>query len=244
MPREKTNPGDVYGRLTVIKRVDNLWGRPAYLCQCSCGNTKVTTGEALRCGNTKSCGCYNKEFSRERQMKISEEKKARQNIYTFNDDVAKCTFPDGRFFLIDAIDYEEVSKYLWHIDGNGYVVNIRIGLLHRFLMDCGTNIIDHVNRDRLDNRRSNLRICNQRENTMNCTKRKRNTTGYKGVYFDKRRDKYYARLQSYGRTINLGYFNSPVDAAKAYDVAAIKSAGKFAYTNFPRENYEKEVENQ
>lgn len=240
MPKEKTSPGDVYGRLTVIKRVDNLWGRPAYLCQCSCGNTKVATGEALRYGNTKSCGCYNKELSRKRQVEKSNEKKAVQNIYTFEGNIAKCTFADGRFFLIDEDDYEEASKYLWYISKEGYATNRLVGTLHRVLMKYPEGDIDHINRNKLDNRRCNLRICTPQENAMNCPKRKNNTTGYKGVRFDKRNKKYYSVLKN----VTLGYFDNPIDAAKAYDVAAIKSAGEFAYTNFPRENYEKEVEKQ
>jgi hypothetical protein len=90
--------------------------------------------------------------------------------------------------------------------------------------------IDHANGNGLDNRRANLRFATPAQNAWN-TRRKVSASGYKGVYFSKA-NKFGAAIRCNKKRIHLGCFDSPVDAAKAYDKAAKKYHGQFAQTNF------------
>lgn len=94
-------------------------------------------------------------------------------------------------------------------------------------------LVDHKNRDHtLDNRRENLRFCNNSENNSNCGPRKRNRSGFKGVYWSKAANKYMARITANKVDFYLGVFDDPADAAKAYDMRARELFGEFAWTNF------------
>jgi hypothetical protein len=91
--------------------------------------------------------------------------------------------------------------------------------------------IDHINRNPLDNRKENLRVATQTENTWNMSKQSRNTTGFKGVWFDKTLGKFRAGLSSNNKTIHIGCFDKAIDAAKAYDAKAKQLRGEFACVN-------------
>jgi AP2 domain/HNH endonuclease len=98
--------------------------------------------------------------------------------------------------------------------------------------------VDHINGDSLDNRRSNLRAGTRAQNNMNRaanrTRRGRPTTSlYKGVSWDRRRNKWTARIGYNYKSISLGYFDSPEDGARAYDSKAEELFGECAYQNFP-----------
>lgn len=93
---------------------------------------------------------------------------------------------------------------------------------------------DHVNGIGLDNRRENLRPCNQSQNGGNSQKTKRNTvSSYKGVWFDPSRDKWESKIAFNRKTIHLGRFDSEEKAARAYDDKAQELFGEFARLNFP-----------
>lgn len=127
-------------------------------------------------------------------------------------------------------------------DGQGY---IRFGIerrqyrLHRlaWLYMTGSfpvaGDIDHINRVRSDNRWANLRIASRSQNISNGKKRTNNKSGYTGVYWCNRFHKWFAQIKLGGKHINLGGFRTPLDAAKAYDAAAVKLHGAFASLNFP-----------
>lgn len=91
--------------------------------------------------------------------------------------------------------------------------------------------IDHINNIRNDNRWINLRQCNQSQNCANTGKRKNNTSGFKGVYWSRNAKKWHASVRFKRKNFHLGYFNDKIDAAKAYNVAATKYFGKFAFQN-------------
>lgn len=154
----------------------------------------------------------------------------------------------GRVALVDDEDYELVRQHKWHAQKAGnifyassHVVNengTRTYLqMQRFLVDAGREMrVDHKDRNGLNNQRANLRICTHAQNIWNQTICKANTTGYKGVHFYKAYAKYQAYVSCDRKRTNLGYFNTCVEAARAYDAAAKRLHGEFARLNFPEEN--------
>lgn len=147
----------------------------------------------------------------------------------------------GNLTLIDDADFASVNEHIWSTSGVceaskiEYAWNGTIGRLHRFLLQPVDGFsVDHINGDGLDNRRSNLRLCSNRENSHNAAKRAtRNcSSAFKGVYLA---DKKYwcAQIQINGKKVNLGRFADELSAARAYDLAALEHFGEFARLNFP-----------
>jgi hypothetical protein len=91
--------------------------------------------------------------------------------------------------------------------------------------------VDHINGDTLDNRRENLRICGQLQNSYNRTSQKNNTSGFKGV--SELRGKFVAYIAYNGKQRHIGCFDTAAEAASAYDEAALKFHGEFASLNTP-----------
>lgn len=94
--------------------------------------------------------------------------------------------------------------------------------------------IDHIDGDGLNNTKQNLRICTQSENVMNQSIRSDNSSGYKGVWWDKQTNKWRAGIIISGKTVYLGRFDFLVNAARAYDFAAKELFGEFSKLNFPK----------
>lgn len=153
----------------------------------------------------------------------------------------------GKVALIDADDFASVSAYKWCVIEMPerpvtmwYAITATPGnnkkkiYLHRFIMDApkGT-VVDHINGDTLDNRRSNLRVCTYSQNNCNAIHKKKNRTGYRGVSANGR--SYVAQIVLQGIRYRLGSFPTPKEAAVAYDRAAINLHGEFASLNFPDE---------
>lgn len=92
--------------------------------------------------------------------------------------------------------------------------------------------IDHVNRNPQDNRIENLRPCNQSQNVANSLKRRKNKSGFKGVSWSAHANMWRTSITVRGKSINLGYFDNLINAARAYDKAASDAFGSFACTNF------------
>jgi hypothetical protein len=136
-------------------------------------------------------------------------------------------------FIVDTEDYELVIQYKWYVKNNhGFlrVLNTNIGYLSRFLLKVNDLKIqvDHINHDTLDHRKSNLRVCTHSENQQNTqANRKNNTSGYKGVY--RSRNRWVAAIKVNGVARRLGSYNTKEEAALAYNNAAIKLHGEFAY---------------
>ena len=129
--------------------------------------------------------------------------------------------------LIDLDDLDKVKDLKWHLN-HGYVRNNEIGSLHRLVMDCPENmVIDHINHNPLDNRKSNLRICTQQQNLMNLSKNSNNTSGVTGVSWSKVKNKWMSIIVINRKTIFLGYFNNKEDAIEARKQAEIDYFGEY-----------------
>jgi len=141
---------------------------------------------------------------------------------------------DGSFFIFDKDDLSLVSNYTWSL-ARGYVRTLRAGktlLLHRLITQVRDRIqVDHINQDKMDNRKSNLRVATHEQNQWNRGRRCDNTSGFNGVCFDKRSGLYMAYINANHQRYYLGYFSTPHQAALAYDQAAVKLHGEFACLN-------------
>lgn len=145
---------------------------------------------------------------------------------------------DGFYAYVDAADYEWLSRWKWHMQG-GYAIRYekkKLIFMHRQIARPPAGmIVDHKNRNRLDNTRDNLRICTHQENTQNAAKIQGAYSRFKGVSYRKERDKYFAQIRCNNEQFYLGLFEKEVDAARAYDRRAIELFGEFARVNFPEE---------
>ena len=138
-------------------------------------------------------------------------------------------------------DLESVSQFNYHIDhaSNGYLYVCRYGpkrkhvRLHRELMGFPTGDVDHINGDTLDNRRTNLRVASRRGlNVANQrTQSRPKSSRFKGVAWDTQRGRWYAYIQVNQKTKSLGRHDDEVEAALAYNRAAVDLFGPFARLN-------------
>ncbi len=143
----------------------------------------------------------------------------------------------GKFALVDDADYEELNKHKWYLT-DGYAVrtgskervNIR---MHRAVMETPKGLCtDHINRDRLDNQKENLRICTVRQNSWNAGPLKGKSSKYKGVTYKNREKAWVCSIRINGEKKQYRGFKNETEAAKAYDKMAKEAFGEFACLNF------------
>lgn len=144
------------------------------------------------------------------------------------------------FALVDDADYELLSKFNWCVryskSGKPYPQTTvhfgksqRVFTMHQMLVDYP--LADHKDRNGLNNQRGNLRSATCAQNAWNSGVRKNNKSGFKGVVFDKARKKWSAKINANGKRFYVGRFETKEDAATAYNIAAKKFHGEFAYQN-------------
>jgi len=162
--------------------------------------------------------------------------------------------PDRELYLngericrVSAPDYEWAARFVWTATSNGhgnfYVARWefvagrrRKVYLHRLIVQPPPRLlVDHRNGDTLDNRRGNLRVATRAQNGANWCP----ASGYRGV--TRRGARWRARVKAGNRVESLGTFDTPEEAARAYDARAVELFGEFAWTNLGREvNFEEE----
>ena len=137
--------------------------------------------------------------------------------------------------IVDAEDYDKVVGYHWCEKSNGAIQRSDGRFLSHIILDFYfvdyDELVDHANRMKWDNRKKNLRICNHSQNLSNQKIRSDNTSGYKGVSWDKERMKWETRISTQGRSKFLGRYLTKEEAAQAYNEAALKYYGEFALLN-------------
>jgi hypothetical protein len=152
----------------------------------------------------------------------------------------------GYVALIDDEDYFSISQFNWHAevvfrkDGSIRQVYAKRRIskttqrMHRLLLGATDPRIDvdHKDNSGLNNQRHNLRVSTRQQNLRNRGTQRNGTSGFKGVSWHKGDKAWYANITFDGKLQNLGRFLGPLEAACAYDMAAIKYFGEFAHCNF------------
>ena len=109
--------------------------------------------------------------------------------------------------LVDKKDFNLVKNHTWRLTPKGYLVNKQNVRLHRLITNCPKGLtVDHINKNKLDNRNINLRICTNAENQQNKSKETSNKSKCKNVYYEKARNTWRVRICVDGQHINLGSF--------------------------------------
>ena len=131
--------------------------------------------------------------------------------------------------FVDDEDYQTLIQYKWY-SKNKYAYNNKLGLMHRFLLKLTNSSIhcDHVDLNRSNNQKINLRICTVQENARNRIPKVK----YKGVSYYASVNKYRAYITIDKKKKYLGYYSSDVEAAEKYDMAALYFFKEFARLNF------------
>lgn len=150
--------------------------------------------------------------------------------------------------IIDLDDVELVKDFRWKLRGPGYIGSIaRKGFgclyLHRLVMGIGRDdkrVVDHINRTPTDCRKANLRICSQQQNCRNRNKRN-GRSGFIGVSWDSNNLNWRSKIKANGKTVCLGSFANPEDAAIARDIANRIYDPAFTIDNFPEMDHTKDL---
>lgn len=140
----------------------------------------------------------------------------------------------GKFAIVDDEDFEWLNQWKWCFDSNGYAVrheqkneygfnSRRMIKMHKFILNPSLGMMtDHINRNRLDNRKINLRMADNHLNQRNSKLSIKNRSGFKGVYWDKKYKRWCARITFFGKKIFGGGFLNIIDAHKAYERMVIQ----------------------
>lgn len=203
--------GQRFGRLTVLRMTDNIIGKKKrYVCKCDCGKETTVSAGNLKSGKVKSCGCLVID-------KNSIQKKV--NEYEIVDGYVRVKLNDTDYMLCDIDDWERLKNHGWSKGKGGYAVSgnrkERGFYFHKKVTNTTTEIVDHINRNRLDNRKCNLRITNQSVNGYNAKLSVRNTTGYKGVKRSANGKKWIAYITVKGKNIHLGTYETIEEAIQS-----------------------------
>ena len=211
--------GRVFGDLKVISFAGYQNNRHYWVCKCKCGKTKECLGSNLIGKKSTSCGCSKRGIGK------------LLNEYDLSGDYGIGYTTKGSKFYFDLDDYDKIKSFCWVDNGVGYLLtgnenakeaNNKSGLMHRLILGSPANkVIDHINHQPFDNRKSNLRICDHCENLRN---RKA-----KGYMFVKRKKKWMAQIKVNYKSIGLGYFDTEEEAKEARRKAEIKYFGEFQF---------------
>ena len=229
----------VFERLIVLRRdYENQKKGVYWLCECNCEDKTIISviSGSLVSGNTKSCGCLQKE----KIVNLNKLIKKKFNTYNLTGEYGIGYTSKGKEFYFDLEDYDLIKDYCWSLR-KGYVIARNINVngdvetyvnMHRFIMNAKENEdVDHIFHNITDNRKSKLRLVSDSQNQMNKIISSNNTSGVKGVAWDKEYMKWVAYITVNKKIMKLGRFHNFEDAVKSRKNAENKYFGEYSYDN-------------
>lgn len=241
---KKDLTGQIFGRLTVIKRAEDYVSpsgqrKTQWLCQCICGSQPIVVkySNLTKKNGQKSCGCIKSEKTIQRNKE-----RHQPNPCDMLGEYGIGYTSKGEEFWFDKEDYDLIKPYHWWYSDSGYVVardpetkkNIS---LHRLVMGVTDSSVevDHKNHPprkehKKDNRKSNLEIVTRSENQMNVSLRIDNSSGKTGVYWNKNNNNWRVQIMVNKKIIRIGSFNNKEDAIRAREEAEKKYFGDHRYS--------------
>lgn len=165
---------------------------------------------------------------------------ATRSLLSSENPMKRIPLTQGKEALVDDVDYAYLMQWKWYFSNRGYAVRNTRGS-QRTTLAMHTVVakrkglpgreVDHQDRNRLNNKRSNLREARRQQNLANSGPRRYGTSGYRGVTWRAQSQRYQARIMVDRKAINLGHHDTALKAAKAYNKAASKYFGEFAFQN-------------
>jgi len=159
--------------------------------------------------------------------------KKKSNKYIIKNNFILGFTEKGEEFYFDLEDFDKIKNFYWHVENEYVIRRIRVKKtkrkrinMHHLVFKESVLMLDHINGNKSDNRKSNLRPCNKSQNAMNSRLPKNNTSGYKGV--NKHQGKFTARIKANGINYYLGIFDDIKEAVNARKQAEQKYFGEFA----------------
>lgn len=185
--------------------------------------------------NTQPCSAASRHLRKLRQV---------EGTAAWEDALRKCPpgarlipLSHGLFAIVDECDYNHLSKFTWHASRKGYarrhtggrLTPRKVFTMHREIMKCPEHLqVDHINQNKQDNRRCNLRLATSAQNQQNRPKLSNNTTGFKGVTFNKRSSKFVATIKVNGQQMHIGRYTTAIEAYEAYKAESLHLHGGFS----------------
>lgn len=174
--------------------------------------------------------------------KILERTRHDPNNFIIEDGVGKIECFNNKhesvgFAIVDVEDLERCKQHKWHFERNYVLCTATKWYLHHFILNhkpSKANVVDHINKNGLDNRKSNLRLCSIAQNNCNSARGKNNSSGYVGVCYNKKTGKWVASITKNYKYYTLGSFPTKELAGAAYNKAAKELHGEFAHVNIIR----------
>lgn len=221
-------------RITVVKQAEDYVTPKGehfsqWWCTCSCGKKDlfILKGAEIRCGDVQSCGC----------LRVDTHKKYNRVILDLKDErglygIGYCSNTNCEFYF-DMDDYDKIKDYCWYeIDCGEYHTmeawdkNLQTQIkMHWLIVD---KYYDHADRNPFNNRKYNLRPATASQNSVNRRVLRRNTSGFIGLCWEEKRQKWKVTIGVGNKKINLGRFLNKEDAIKARLKAEKKYFGEFA----------------
>jgi len=214
--------GHKFGRLSVVDFAPSKDGHTRWECVCKCGNTTVVRRGSLVNGLTTSCGCYRSEITIERSVS--------NNTFTCKGKITEMYDTRGNCTLIDTEDVEKIRSKYWSLQDSYWYSqrNKKRIRLHRFILSTPENeMVDHEDGNPSNNVKSNLRICTPSQNCMNHKLYKNNTSGFSGVCFLSKLNRYLAVIKINNKSIYLGKYKTLDEAVKVRKEAELKYFKEF-----------------
>lgn len=227
--------GKEYDGFTVLYKSDktNSKGHKVYwVCRCKCcleHNIFIARTDSIINGKRKSCGC----LSKQNQFKDNQYKK--YNKYDLSGKYGIGYTSKGEEFYFDLEDYDKIKNVCWSKSSYNYIVGDLNGVqmkLHRLILNVDdSTYVDHINHNTVDNRKYNLRICNNSINQINKKLQKNNVSGVAGVWWDKTVNKWKVNICRDFHRVYLGSFNDFDEAVRVRKEAEKKYFGEYSYEN-------------